>query len=145
MRDEDGVGRDGLVEGAGDGADDAQGLGERDVGEVDGDALGGVVGVEEDVEAGELADGLVDVLDVFDEVEGDGLVGGGLKGDGPGDGGDLAQDLMLLGHLLGGRGGGGPAEAWGRLIALGAFDLLLGGLVGWVDLGGAQELLHGPG
>ena len=68
--DEDGVRGDGLVEGAGGDADDAQGVGERDVGEVDGDALGGVVGVEEDVETRGLADGLIDDLDVFDHVDG---------------------------------------------------------------------------
>ena len=54
LRDEDGVRGDGLVEGAGDGADDAERVREGDVGEVDRDALGGVVGIEEDVEAGEL-------------------------------------------------------------------------------------------
>ena len=49
--DEDGVRRDGLVEGAGDGADDAKSVREGDVGEVDGDALGAVVRIEEDVKA----------------------------------------------------------------------------------------------
>jgi len=36
LGDEDGVAGDGLVEGAGDGADDTQSVGEGDVGEVDG-------------------------------------------------------------------------------------------------------------
>ena len=69
LGDEDGVGGDGLVEGAGEGADDAEGVGPADVGEVDGNALGGVVGIEEDVEAGRFADGLVDDLDVLDHVK----------------------------------------------------------------------------
>ena len=40
-----------------------------DIGEVDRDALGGVVGIEEDVEAGGLADGLIDDFDVLDHVD----------------------------------------------------------------------------
>ena len=38
-----------------------------------------------------------------------------------------------------------PGESGWRLLALGALDLLLGGLVGLVDLGGAHELGDGPG
>ena len=99
--DEDGVGGDGLVEGAGEGADDAKGVGPADVGEVDGNALGGVVGIEEDVEAGRFADGLIDDLDVFDHVDcGDGVVGERLEFNGAGDGADAGEDLVLAGHLL---------------------------------------------
>ena len=89
LGDEDGVGGDGLVEGAGDGADDAEGVGPANVGQIDGNALGGVVGIEEDVEAGGFADGLVDDLDVLDHVDGgDGFVGERLELDGAGDGAD---------------------------------------------------------
>ena len=90
LGDEDGVGGDGLVEGTCERADDAEGVGPTDVVEVDGNALGGVVGVEEDVEAGGFADGLVDDLDVFDHVDcGDGFVGEGLEFDGAGEGADV--------------------------------------------------------
>ncbi len=106
LGDEDGVGGDGLVEGAGEGADDAEGVGPADVGEVDGNALGGVVGIEEDVEAGGFADGLVDDLDVLDHVDGrDGIVGERLEFNGAGDGADVVEGLVLPRHLLAGRGG----------------------------------------
>ena len=74
-----------------------------------GNALGLIVGVEEDVQAGELADGLVDDLGVFDGLEGDGLVRDGLKLDRAGDGVDGAEGFGLVGGLLEGRGLGG----WG--------------------------------
>ena len=79
LGDKDSVGGDWPPEGAGHGANDAQGVQERDVVEVDLDALGVVVGIEEDVDAGGLADGLVDDLGVFGHVQGEGLVGDGLE------------------------------------------------------------------
>ncbi len=74
LRDEDGVGGDGLVKSAGEGADDAQSVGPTDVGEINRNALGGVVGIEEHVDPGCLADGLIDDLDVLDHVQRDGVV-----------------------------------------------------------------------
>ena len=143
LRDEDGVGGDRLEESAGDGADDAQGLGKRDVGEIDGDALGGVVGIEDDIEPGLLADGLVDDLDVFDEVQRVGFRRDGFELDGGSDGVDFRLDLVLLRALLEGSDGGGAGELRRWLVALGDFDFLLGGLVGRVDLPGAHELGDG--
>ena len=130
-----------------------------DVGEFDGDALGGVLGVEEDVEAGRLADGLVDVLGVLDHVEGDGVVRDGLKGDGSGDGADLGEAVAGADGLLEGVGGGergrggrGVGVLRGELLAGGGDDgspaldegeFLGGGLVGGIDLEGSLELVDG--
>ena len=135
--DEDGVRRDGLVEGAGDGADDAEGVCEGDVGEVDGDALGAVVGIEEDVEAGCFADGVIDYLDVFDHVERDGIVRDGLEFYGAGDGSDRAEGLILLRHLLFSLR---SAVAFDLLLFLNGIDLLRGCLVAGIDLLCAGEL-----
>ena len=49
-----------------------------------------IVGIEEDVEAGELADGHIDVLGVFDGVQGDGFVGEGLESERGRDAANLA-------------------------------------------------------
>ena len=135
--DEDGVRGDGLVEGSGEGADDAEGVHPGDVGELDGDALGLVVGVEEDVEAGRLADGAVDGLGVFDGVEGDGILRDGLKLDGAGDGVDVAEGLGLVGGLLEGvaDSGVGGAPGGGRHVVrmLDEVDFLRRGLIRGVD------------
>src|SRR6185437_4963535 len=72
-----------LVESVGEKTDDAQGLAERDTGEVDGDPLGGEVRVKENIDARELRDGLIDELGVLgshmqgDEVRRNGFKFGG--------------------------------------------------------------------
>ena len=65
----DGVGGDGPPEGIRHGAHNAQRVEQRDVGEVDLDALGGVIGIEEHIDAGGLANGLVDDLGVLIHVQ----------------------------------------------------------------------------
>ena len=113
-----------------------------DVGEIDGDALGGVVGIEEDVEAGGLADGLIDDLDVFDHVQGDGIVRDGLELDGPGDAGRCwLRTSALAGHLL----HVGVAERRAAASA-GVRSRSPAGRPGWRDRsGGAGELGEGAG
>ena len=115
-------------------ADDAQGVEQRDVGQVHLDALGGVVGIEEDVDAGGLADGLVDHLGVFGHVQGERLVGEQLQ---------LRRRAHLFDLLLGGGFHGQIVpQLLDRLAVLAAdlVDQLLRGLVAGIDLGGVNEL-----
>ncbi len=74
LRDEDGIRRDRLIEGARLDAHDAKSVRKRHVRQVDRDALGGVLRIEEDVQAGELADRLVDVSCVLYRVDGDRII-----------------------------------------------------------------------
>ena len=108
--------------------------------EVDGDALGGVVGIEEDVEACGFADGLIDDLDVFDHVNcGDGVVETWLELDGTGDGADVGENLVLPSHLLG-RWRGSAGRGRGLLLLLNEIELLLRGLIAGIDFERAGEL-----
>ena len=54
LRDEDGVRRHGLIEGPDKRADDTQRITERDVGQVNGNALGGVIRIKQHIQAGRL-------------------------------------------------------------------------------------------
>ena len=125
-------------EGVGDGAHDAQRVQQRDVVQVHLNALGGVVGVEEHVDAGGLADGLVDHLGVFGHVQRQRLVGDRLELGGRAHRVDL---LLLAGRL--GKAGLGLRRGLAVLLAH-AGDLLLRGLVAGIDLGGAQKLGQRP-
>ena len=133
--DEDGVGGDGPPEGVGHGADDAQRVQERNVVEVDLDALGGVVGIEEHIDAGGLADGLVDDLGVLGHVQRERLVRDGLELDGRSRWSPAAH-CSPAGCGSGDLGVGG---IWPCCLA-NFGDLLLGGLVAGIDFGGVQEL-----
>lgn len=139
LGDEDGIAGDGLVKGIGDGADNAQGVRQSDIGEIDGDAFGGVVGVEENVESGQLSNGLIDDFGVFDRMESDGVVRDWLELDGTCYGVKLFDDL----RLRGGFGGYGERSNFGPLGVLKAINLLLRGLVGRIDLEGTHELTEG--
>ncbi len=124
--DEEGVGGDHLEEGAGLDAEDAQRIGQRGVDDVELDAAGGVLGVEDDIDASGLADGGVDVLGVGHGMVGDGVIRCGFE-------------LERLGEREDSRGGAERSLALqrgcgsGGHLPLGNGDFLLGGLVAAVD------------
>ena len=131
--DKDGVLSDWAPEGVGEGADDAERVHEIDVVEIDLNALAGVVGVEEDIDTGGAADGLVDGFGVFTaHVQGKGLVGDGLE-----FGGGFG-----FFHGFGGRSGqaGFAADHGSWLIGAQRGDLLDGGLVAGVDFGSLHKV-----
>ena len=70
----DGVRGDRAPEGVGHGADDAQGIEQRHIGQLHRDALGVEVRVEEHVDAGGFSNGLVNQLCVFSVVKGERIV-----------------------------------------------------------------------
>ena len=81
-----------------------------------------------------FADGLIDDLDVFDGVDGDGIVGDGLELDGTGDGADAVEISFCLDICS-------VLDQVELALAAAAscsdlIDLLLGGLVARVDLRG---------
>ncbi len=132
---EDGVGGDGAPEGVRQGADDAQGVHEGDVIELDGDVFAVVVGVKEDVDAGGFADGLVDDLGVLGHAQGEGFVGdrfqfGGRPGVFDGFLGRLAE-------------AGFAAEGDAGFVGAELGDLLERGFVAGIDFGSAHELGEG--
>ena len=108
---------------------------QRDVVQVHLDALGVVVGIEEDIDAGGLADGLVDDLGVFGHVQRERLVGERFEL----GGGAHRVDFLLLARRLG-AGRSRLRALPGPVLLAQLGDLLLRGLVAGIDLRGVEEL-----
>ena len=68
-----------MPESAGNGAQDAQCIEQRDIRQIDLDALGGVFGIEEHIDARRLAHGLIDDLAVLGHVQRDRFVRDGFE------------------------------------------------------------------
>ena len=103
---------------------------QRDILQVHLDAFAGVVRIEEHIDAGYFAHGLIDHLRVFKGVNGDGLIRYRLQ---IGGRSDVAQRRITVRHrCLASRTGGN--------LLLGALDVLLGQFVAGVDLERAGEL-----
>ena len=110
----------------------AQCVQQRHIAQVHLDALGGVIGVEEHVDPGRFADGLVNDLAVFRHMQGERFIGDRLELD------RAAHLSEFLSLILGDRGfliGLGR-----RLLVPRLLNILMGQRVAGIDLEGAQEL-----
>ncbi len=135
--DVDGVVGAGFPEAVGEVAEDAECLVEGDFFEVDGDAPGNEVGVNEDVESGGVADGLVEDAAELGDVEGDGLIGDGVEVDG------WCRALEVVG--VGGAVGMGWVVVAVGFVEIGfdVLNVLLGAGVGGIDVEGLEEFDEG--